>query len=75
MHEMSIAQSILEVVQQYARDNGHTGDVNVPRVRSVRLKVGEMAGVAPESLQFCFEVASEGTVARGAELLIDDFWK
>jgi hydrogenase nickel incorporation protein HypA/HybF len=72
MHEMSIAQSILEVVQQYARGNGPTRNVNPPRVKSVHLKIGEMAGVVPESLRFCFEVASEGTTVQGAELLIDE---
>ena len=72
MHEMSIAQSILEVVQQYARANDHTCDVNASRVKSIRLRIGEMAGVVPESLRFCFEVAGEGTVAQGAELLIEE---
>ena len=65
MHEMSIAQSILEVVQEHAGKNEH-------RVRIIRLRIGEMAGVVPESLRFCFEVASEGTRAQGAELLIDE---
>jgi hydrogenase nickel incorporation protein HypA/HybF len=72
MHEMSIAQSILEVVQQYTKGNDQTKDGNPSRVKSVRLKIGEMAGVVPESLRFCFEVASEGTAAQGAELLIDE---
>jgi hydrogenase nickel incorporation protein HypA/HybF len=69
---MSIGRSILEVVQQYAKGDDHTGNASVPRVRSVRLRIGGMAGVVPESLRFCFEVASEGTVAQGAELLIDE---
>jgi len=71
MHEMSIAQSILDVVQQYAKSD-HSRDTGVPRVKSVRLRIGEMAGVVPESLRFCFEIAGEGTVAQGAELLIDE---
>ena len=72
MHEMSIAQSILEVVQQYARGNHHASDASSSRVKSVRLRIGEMAGVVPESLRFCFEVASEGTAAQGAVLLIEE---
>jgi hydrogenase nickel incorporation protein HypA/HybF len=72
MHEMSIAQSILEVVQQYTKGNDQAKDANAPRVKSVHLKIGEMAGVVPESLRFCFEVASEGTAVQGAELLIDE---
>jgi hydrogenase nickel incorporation protein HypA/HybF len=69
---MSIAQSILDVVQQYTKEDDHARDVKVPRVKSVRLRIGEMAGVVPESLRFCFEVASEGTRAQGAELFIDE---
>jgi len=72
MHEMSIAQSILEVVQHYVEQNGGVKEAKAPRVRSVRLRVGEMAGVVPDSLRFCFEVASQGTTAQGAELLIDE---
>jgi hydrogenase nickel incorporation protein HypA/HybF len=72
MHEMSIAQSILDVVRQYAKGNDHARDGDVPKVKSIRLRIGEMAGVVPESLRFCFEVASEGTAAQGAELLIDE---
>lgn len=48
MHEMSIAQQIVEIIHQYVplEDRG--------RVRSVRVRVGEAAGVVPDSLEFCF---------------------
>ncbi|MCS6816741.1 MAG: hydrogenase maturation nickel metallochaperone HypA [Blastocatellia bacterium] len=62
---MSIARSLLEMIAQYAPANGRA------RVKVVRLRIGELAGVIPESLRFCFEVASEGTVAQGAELQIE----
>lgn len=65
MHEMSIARNLLEVIERYAPANGSA------RVKVVRLRIGELAGVVPESLRFCFEVASEGTVAHGAELVIE----
>lgn len=65
MHEMSIARNLLEVIERYAPTNGSA------RVKTVRLRIGELAGVVPESLRFCFEVASEGTVAQGARLLIE----
>lgn len=65
MHEMSIARSLLEVIEQYAPTNDSV------RVKVVRLKIGELAGVIPDSLRFCFEVVSEGTVAQGAELVIE----
>lgn len=65
MHEMSIARDLLEVIERYAPTNGSA------RVKVVRLRIGELAGVVPESLRFCFEVTSEGTVAQGAELVIE----
>lgn len=65
MHEMSIARNLLEMIERYAPTNGRA------RVKIVRLRIGELARVVPESLRFCFEVASEGTVADGAELVIE----
>lgn len=68
MHEMSIARSLLEIIDEHVpRPDGAAG-----RVKVVRLRIGEMAGVVPESLRFCFEVASEGTIAHGAELVIEE---
>jgi len=40
-------------------------------VRSVRLRVGELAGVVPDSLAFCFELACAGTLLEGAELVTE----
>jgi hydrogenase nickel incorporation protein HypA/HybF len=65
MHEMSIAENLLEIIQRHAPSNG------AARVKAIRLRIGQMAGVVPESLRFCFEVASEGTPAQGAELQIE----
>ena len=65
MHELSLARSILEIVQQnLPSENGHN-------VRSVRLRIGEMAGVVPESLEFCFEALAQGTSVEGAVLLME----
>ena len=61
MHELSIAQSIVEIVQQYV-PNGETRPV-----KSVNLKVGEMAGVVPESLDFCFgAITADAAASCGA---------
>ncbi|MFJ3308900.1 hydrogenase maturation nickel metallochaperone HypA [Streptomyces sp. NPDC086549] len=66
MHEMSIALAVIEQVEEAAE---RAGDVTA--VRSVRLEVGELAGVVPDSLSFCFELACAGTVLEGAELITD----
>jgi hydrogenase nickel incorporation protein HypA/HybF len=66
MHELSIAQSIVEVVDARATE------YNAAHVKSVRLKIGEASGVVTDSLTFCFEMlASLEPTLAGAQLLID----
>ncbi|GAB7184739.1 hydrogenase maturation factor HypA/HybF [Kitasatospora sp. Ki12] len=62
MHEMSIAAAVVEQVDAAARDHG------APGVTRVRLQVGELAGVVPQALDFCFELACAGTLVEGAVL-------
>jgi hydrogenase nickel incorporation protein HypA/HybF len=42
------------------------------RVARVNLKVGRLAAVVPESLRFCFGVATRETPLEGAELAIEE---
>jgi hydrogenase nickel incorporation protein HypA/HybF len=65
MHEMSIAQSILDIVLQESQTH------QVKQVLSVSLKLGELSAVEPESLRFCFELLIQGTLAEGARLDIE----
>ncbi|MFE1443375.1 hydrogenase maturation nickel metallochaperone HypA [Streptomyces sp. NPDC058739] len=67
MHEMSIALAVIDQVETAAAQ--HT---EVTAVRSVRLKVGELAGVVPDSLTFCFGLACAGTLLEGAELVTEE---
>ena len=65
MHELSIAQSIVDIVLQHLpKEDGVS-------VRSVRLTLGAMAGVVPDSLEFCFGAITEGTPLEGALLEIE----
>ena len=48
MHELSVAQNIVEIIQQ------HVPESEWGRVAAVRLKVGAVAGIVPESLEFSF---------------------
>ncbi|MGW6907887.1 hydrogenase maturation nickel metallochaperone HypA [Streptomyces sp. NPDC054940] len=66
MHEMSVALAVIDQVETAA---AQTSDVTA--VRSVRLEVGELAGVVPDSLAFCFELACAGTLLEGAELVTE----
>ena len=65
MHEMGIANSVLEAVhQELHRYPGR-------RATKVGLRVGEYAGVDRESLQFCFEALVKGTEFQPLELEIE----
>lgn len=65
MHELALAESVVEIVEAQARAAG------AERVLSVRLEIGALSHVAPEALAFCFEAVSAGTLAGGAKLEID----
>ncbi|PBC86782.1 Hydrogenase-3 nickel incorporation protein HypA [Streptomyces sp. 2224.1] len=65
MHEMSIALAVVDQVENAERPTGAT------TVNSVRLQVGELAGVVPDALAFSFELACAGTVLEGAELITE----
>ena len=62
MHEMSLCQNLLDIIQDYAQREGFK------RVNRVRLEVGVLSCVAPEALRFCFDAVTCGTVAEGAVL-------
>ncbi|MEV6007228.1 hydrogenase maturation nickel metallochaperone HypA [Streptomyces sp. NPDC051976] len=65
MHEMSIALAVIGQVEDAARAAGATA------VRSVRLQVGELAGVVPDALAFSYELGCAGTVLEGSALTVD----
>ncbi|MBL8572230.1 MAG: hydrogenase maturation nickel metallochaperone HypA [Hyphomicrobiaceae bacterium] len=66
MHELSICQSLIDMIADEARRQAFN------RVEVVRIEVGRFAGVEPGALAFGFEVASRGTVCDGARLEIVD---
>ena len=65
MHEMAIAEGILDIALTYAREN------DAARITKIGLIVGEMAGVEVSSLAFCWESLAKGSVAEGAELAVE----
>jgi hydrogenase nickel incorporation protein HypA/HybF len=65
MHEMSLAESVLQIVADTARRH------HASRVRAVRLAIGKLSHVDPEALAFAFEVVTRRSVADGARLEID----
>ena len=65
MHELSIARNIVEVATEAVREGGATKAV------AVRIRVGALAGVAPEALAFCYEAAALGTPLEGSRLVVE----
>lgn len=64
MHEMSLCESIVQIIEDNARNQGFS------RVRTVWLEIGELSGVEMEAMRFGFEVISRDTMADGARLEI-----
>ncbi|WP_392970228.1 hydrogenase maturation nickel metallochaperone HypA [Streptomyces sp. LN245] len=64
MHELSIAVAVVEQVEEAVREQGRA-------VASLTLRIGELAGVVPEALDFSFGLATEGTALAGSRLLIE----
>ena len=66
MHELSIAQSIVEAIEAKANE------CNATSVKGVRLKIGEASGIVTDSLTFCFEMlANEDPLLAGVQLVVD----
>lgn len=64
MHEMSLAEGIVELVEDTAqREQAH-------RVGLVVLEIGLLSSVEPEALRFCFDLVARGGIADGAALEI-----
>ena len=62
MHELSIARAITETALRHAEAR---------RVTEIRVRIGRLRQVVPDSLGFYLEIATEGTDARGARLELE----
>lgn len=64
MHELSLAESILQLIEDAAVEQKFT------QVKTVWLEIGQLACVEQESLRFFFAVITEDSIARQAKLEI-----
>lgn len=62
MHELSITESILEITLNHARQ------AEAQQVSSIYLVIGQFSSVIDDSIQFYWDIISEGTLACGASL-------
>jgi hydrogenase nickel incorporation protein HypA/HybF len=63
MHELALMESIVAAVEARVRP---------ARVGRLRLQIGQLAGVLPETVEFCFALCARGTALDGARLEIDE---
>ncbi len=66
MHELSIISSLFTMIEEVAEEH------HLIRITAVKLKLGKLQHIVPETLTFAFEVVSKGTKAEGARLEVED---
>ncbi len=64
MHEMSLCEGVLRVLEDNAQSQGFA------RVKTVWLEIGGLAGVELEAMRFCFDAVVHDSLAQGARLEI-----
>jgi hydrogenase nickel incorporation protein HypA/HybF len=64
MHEMSIAQSIVDIVEKELTSH------SVEKLKAVNIAAGKWAAVVPEQLTFCFSMITVDANMAGATLNI-----
>lgn len=65
MHELSIALSVVDLACEEADRHGG-------RISAVHLRIGKLAGVAPEALLASYEMACAETALEGSRLVIEE---
>ncbi|WP_457642462.1 hydrogenase/urease nickel incorporation protein HypA [Persephonella sp.] len=62
MHEFSVVQSLMGLIEENARQN------NAKSVSKVIVKIGKMSGIEPHLLKIAFDTFKEKTICENAEL-------
>lgn len=62
MHELSVTESILEIALRHGREAG------AEAVTDLYLVIGELSAIVDDSVQFYWNIVSEGTTASGSTL-------
>ncbi len=64
MHEMSLCEGVIQLIEQQADEQQFTS------VNTVCLEIGTLAGVEIEAMRFSFDAIAKGTIADAAKLEI-----
>lgn len=65
MHELSLCQNLLDQVTDIAKQH------RAEKVVQIIVRIGPLSGVEPKLLESAFDIASVGTVAEQADLLME----
>lgn len=65
VHEMAIARGIVDIAVAAATREG------AQRITRINVVAGELRGIVPLQMTFCFSVVAEGTIASGAFLNLE----
>jgi hydrogenase nickel incorporation protein HypA/HybF len=66
MHELSIAQNIIEIIAGQCIKSGYS------KIEAVNIKIGRASGIMPDALLFAFDAIKGDSIARNAVLSIED---
>lgn len=64
MHEMSLCESIVQLVEEQASQQAFSA------VKKIWLEIGSLSGVEIDAMKFSFDVVSKHSILSGAELII-----
>lgn len=67
MHEMGIAVEVMNIAMRHLPEGGRG-----LRVVAMRLKVGKLTAIIPETFKFCMQVATKDTPLEGADIVIEE---
>ncbi|MBN2676586.1 MAG: hydrogenase maturation nickel metallochaperone HypA [Anaerolineaceae bacterium] len=65
MHEVGIADSIMGITKDVARENGLT------RITNITIQIGQFTAIEADALDFAFQLMTKDTPVEGAELVIE----
>lgn len=66
MHELTIMNSILDMVRESARYN------SITKISKLKLIIGRLTMIMPDSLHFCFEALRQESLFESATLEIEE---
>jgi hydrogenase nickel incorporation protein HypA/HybF len=66
MHELSIAQNLLDIVSRQCIEQGYK------EIESISIRVGRASGILPDALMFAFNAIKSDSIAKSAQLNISE---